>query len=194
MPDPMARRSINWATACKNPCANFSATSFFKLWNKGRDEKVCLRSTVDECRPSTWKPQSGRRRPLENLTLVCVDQTDFFYWSTSTAQKQQFSLPLANYFNFKSTSRRRPDWGFLAVDLGRRPSTLSTLSASIYTDVFITPEIKRLTFLPLAACWILLFVCSSSPGPNKLFKYSFWQRCAELLTTQILTKWIAKMF
>ena len=111
-----------------------------------------------------WKPQYRAwwkrqpdvdSRPVENLSLVDVNQLktpqcENLSVKTSVWSELQLlsrSLSLSSVFTKKlrfSTGRRQPDWGFQCcrrwwmVDLVRQPSTLSTLSTSIFTDVFIT--------------------------------------------------------
>ena len=106
----------------------------FENQKKGRDEKVCMRSIIDErwlSVSTTWKPQSGWCWPLENLRWlmtevfkVNVEQTEVFNWSTSTTLviinvdcRQLTSTPL--HFSWStltrlsfSSCRRRPDWAF----------------------------------------------------------------------------------
>ena len=88
----------------------------------GRDEKVSLTSTVD------------RRRPLENLSLVDVDY-------------ENLSLVDINHLKtsvWSSTGRRRPLENLSLVDVDHWKTSvwltsMSTLSTSIFTDVFIRP-------------------------------------------------------
>ena len=86
-------------------------------------------------------------RPLENLSLVDVKhlKTAVFIapgklFKSKEKIKQSLSFNFNWFFTGQPSTSRNPQSG-RSVDIGRRLSTLLTLSTSVFTDLFITPKI-----------------------------------------------------